>query len=108
MQLGPRQIQIFTSLVPILGAASAALICDLLRWNNEQLRGLVIEQQVRREEEQKRSQTPVPRETSARALATPALAIPEDKKRTIAPEALAVMERGAQLAGASRTPPATR
>ena len=108
MQFGPYQIQIFTSLVLILGAAFVALICDLLKGNNEQLRELAIELKVRREEEQKRLQTPIPRETSARALATPALATPEEKKRTVAPEALAVMERGAQLAGASRTPPAAR
>jgi hypothetical protein len=56
MELGQYQIQIFVSLVVILGAAFVALICDFLKGNNEQLRELTIELKVRREEEQRRSQ----------------------------------------------------
>src|SRR5579864_2990926 len=40
----------------ILGAAFVALICDLLKGNNEQLRELAIELKVRREEERRHSQ----------------------------------------------------
>jgi hypothetical protein len=121
MLFGPYQIQVFTSVVLILGAAFVALICDLLKGNNEQLRELAIELKVRREEEHKRFQMLVPQTASAnhagtqqaetamrkmaapaaRALATP-VATPNEKKRTVAPEALAAMERGAQLAGAPR------
>src|SRR5271163_1807097 len=56
MELGQYQLQIFVSLVVILGAAFVALICDFLKGNNEQLRELMIELKVRREEEQRRGQ----------------------------------------------------
>src|SRR5580700_9030183 len=61
MELGQYQLQIFVSLVVILGAAFVALICDFLKGNNEQLRELAIELKVRREEEQKRSHLLTPR-----------------------------------------------
>jgi len=61
MELGQYQLQIFVSLVVILGAAIVALICDFLKRNNEQLRELTIELKVRREEEQKRSHLLTPR-----------------------------------------------
>jgi len=112
MELGQHELQIFVSLVVILGAAFIALICDLLKGNNEQLRELMIELKVRREEEQRRSQTMTARSMpsaveaqqkpgkkafeAARAVAAP------ERKRAIAPEALAAMARGAQLAGAPR------
>ncbi len=60
MELGQYQLQIFVSLVVILGAAFVALICDLLKGNNEQLREFAIELKVRREEEQKRFQMLLP------------------------------------------------
>src|SRR5271168_121219 len=125
MELGQYQLQIFVSLVVILGAAFVALICDFLKGNNEQLRELTIELKVRREEEQRRSQmmtahamqtamepaASIAADDKASAPAKPsgkkafesarAVAAPE-RKRAIAPEALAAMERGAQLAGAPR------
>jgi hypothetical protein len=71
---------------------------------------------VRREEEHKRFQMLVPHAPSLgqtgdrkagkavpAAPAARALATPGEKRRTLAPEALAAMERGAQLAGAPRT-----
>ncbi len=57
MEFGQYQLQIFVSLVVVLGAAFVALICDFLKRNNEQLRELVVELRVRREEEQRRPQT---------------------------------------------------
>src|SRR5258708_3467924 len=127
MELGLYPLQVFTSLVVILGAAFVALICDFLKGNNEQLRELTIELKVRREEEHKRMQLMTPQLAVANGAATgPApvaasvgesiarrehaprsLAIPQGRKRTAAPEAIAAMERGAQLAGLprpSRTP----
>jgi hypothetical protein len=53
---GQYQLQIFVSLVVILGAALVALICDFLKGNNEQLRELAIELKIRREEELRRTQ----------------------------------------------------
>jgi len=69
MELGQHQMQIVLSVVIILGAAVAALICDLLKGNNERLRELTLELKVRREEESKRFQMLAP---PARALAAPA------------------------------------
>src|SRR5258708_2272290 len=120
MELGLYPLQVFTSLVVILGAALVALICDFLKGNNEQLRELNIELKVRREEEHKRMQLMLPQAAVAQAAATGvaaagasvprrehaprSLAIPKERKRTAAPEAIAAMERGAQLAGLPRTP----
>src|SRR5436190_12742146 len=61
MEFGQYQLQIFVSLVVILGAAFVALICDFLKGNNEQLRELTVELKVRREEEQRRGQVMAPR-----------------------------------------------
>jgi hypothetical protein len=101
------------------------LICDLLKGNNEQLRELAIELKVRREEEHKRFQMMTPRMVAAPAVekaekaATVALPQAEEKrpqragrslaapgdakdKRRLAPEALAAMQRGAELAASPR------
>jgi len=134
MELGQYQLQIFVSLTVILGAAFVALICDLLKGNNEQLRELAIELKVRREEEQKHFQMMMPRvavessrpaevaaapvaeveapveataeirmERKARPRAAAVGAVgSKERKRPIAAEALAVMERGAQMASAPR------
>jgi hypothetical protein len=51
MEFGPYQLQVFVSLVMILGASLVALICDYLKGHNEQLRELTLELKVRREEE---------------------------------------------------------
>jgi hypothetical protein len=131
MELGPYNVQVFTSLVVILAAACVALICDFLKGNNEQLRELTIELKVRREEEHKRIESLMPHVlatpqgriaarmldeapaavvarsaagTSRREHAPRSLAISKDRKRTAAPEALAAMERGAKLAGTPRAP----
>src|ERR1700733_314300 len=69
MELGQYQMQIFLSLVVILGAALVALICDLLKGNNEQLRELALELKVRREEEHKRFQMLAPQDLTQGVLA---------------------------------------
>ncbi len=125
------QLQIFVSLLVILGAAFVALICDFLKGNNEQLRELAIELKVRREEERRHSQTmtaqPVAamnhavkerlrmerieqqrtesRERAAEAPVSKSLVNRSSReKRTPSPGALAAMERGAALAAAPRRP----
>ena len=50
------------SVMLILTAAIVAFICDLLRRNNEQLREMNIELQIRHEEEQKRWAVAAPRQ----------------------------------------------
>lgn len=70
MELGQHEMQIALSLVVILVAALVALVCDLLKRNNEQLREFAIEIKVRQEEESKRFQMMAPR--AAAAAATPA------------------------------------
>jgi hypothetical protein len=118
MELGQYQLQIFVSLVVILGAAFVALIVDFLKGNNEQLRELAVELRVRREEEQRRSQTMTaqPMRVGAEAPAAPkperiekqveaparAMAAPKERKRTASADAIAAMERGAAMAGAPR------
>jgi len=114
MELGQYQMQIVLSLVVILGAAFVALVCDLLKGNNEQLRELAIELKVRREEENKRFQMLAPHALAAPAgaehvaaarapLAAPAAKRPErQEKRALAPEALAAIRRGEQLAAAPK------
>ena len=122
MDLGAYQLQIFLSLFVVLGAAFVALVCDLLKGNNEQLRELNIELKVRREEEQKRFEIllgeKAPGQTqeapAAIAVAPPAAVEvraerngrPARLERTRAPaqEALAAMERGAQMASLRRRP----
>ena len=51
MDIGAFELQIFVSLVVVLGAAFVALVCDYLKGNNEQLRERNIELRVRREEQ---------------------------------------------------------
>src|SRR5580704_4881513 len=106
MELGHYQLQFFVSSLVILGAAVAALICDFLRRNNEQLRELTIELKIRHEEEQKRARLLTPRpagsaaKTENAAAPPPALSAPKERsaggkerKRTPNLDALAAMER---------------
>ncbi len=111
MELGQYQLQIFVSLVVILGAAFVALICDFLKGNNEQLRELAIELKVRREEDQRRSQAmtaqpmPAPAQKTEKLVEAPAarvVAAPPERKRTASADAIAAMERGAAMASAPR------
>jgi len=110
------------SLALILTAAVVAFICDMLKRNNEQLREMNIELQIRQEEEQRRAQVPAPRlaekaqvpkpEKAASPQPVPAhVAAPmersmvsKERKRTVNSEALAAMERGAALAGSGGRP----
>src|SRR5450759_1543981 len=54
--MGVIELQVFVSLVVILGAAFVALICDFLKGNNEQLRESNIEMRVRQDEREKREE----------------------------------------------------
>ncbi len=125
MDLGAYQLQIFLSLFVVLGAAFVALVCDLLKGNNEQLRELNIELKVRREEETKRyeillAQTQAAEEKKQDApaafvevpMAAEAVGAERggrppraERKRAPAQEALAAMERGAQMAALPRRRP---
>jgi hypothetical protein len=115
MDLGAYQLQIFLSLFVVLGAAFVALVCDLLHGNNEQLRVLNTELKVRREEEQKRfdillaDKAEAKRQETVAESVEPAAVVelraerggrPQrtERKRSPAPEALAAMERGEQMA----------
>jgi hypothetical protein len=101
MELGQHQLQIFISLLTIVGAAAVALICDFLQRSNEQLRELTIELKARQDDEQPRPRIMTERSISSTPR-TKAVAAPKQRERAIAPEALAVMERGAQMASTSR------
>jgi hypothetical protein len=120
MELGHYQLQLFVSSLVIVGAAVAALFCDFLKRNNDQLRELTIELKIRHEEEQRRShllrhrpgeQAPTTEKIAApvQALSAPKerSAVGIEKKRTVNSEALAAMERGAALAGSGGRPRST-
>jgi hypothetical protein len=97
MELGQHQLQLFISSLTIVAAAAVALICDFLKRSNEQLRELTVELKARREDEQPQPRTMTERFVSS----TPrpkAVTAPKQRERAIAPEALAVLERGAQMA----------
>jgi GGDEF domain-containing protein len=111
MELGHFHLQLIMSVTLILTAAIVAFICDVLKHNNEQLREMNIELQIRQEREQKRWAIPAPQitkwEPEAEKIAQPRAhmaskkdrsAVSKEKKRAVNPEALAVMERGAALA----------
>jgi hypothetical protein len=53
MDLGALELQIFVSLVVVLGSAFVALVCDYLKGNNEQLRERNVELRVRTEERER-------------------------------------------------------
>lgn len=72
MELIGNHLQIFVSLVVILAAAAVALVCDLLKRNNEHLRELNVELRVRHEEETRRSQMLA---KTANAIAAPSAPI---------------------------------
>jgi hypothetical protein len=67
MELGQHEMRIALSLAIILVAALVALVCDLLRRNNEQLREFAIELKIRQEEESKRFHMMAPRAALAPA-----------------------------------------
>ena len=53
MEFGTLELQIFVSLVVVLGTAFVALVCDFLKGNNEQLRERNIELRVRQDERER-------------------------------------------------------
>lgn len=57
--MGAMELQIFVSLLVVLGAAFVALICDFLKGNNEKLREFNIEL-ITRQEERERSSASAP------------------------------------------------
>ena len=56
MDFGPHTLQIVVSLTVVLAAAGVALVCDVLKRNNEHLRELAVELKVRNEEAERRVQ----------------------------------------------------
>lgn len=103
MEIRQHQLQIFVGLL-VFAATCAALICDFRRRNSQQLRELPIEPNLGHDEPVQPMQTPPQRlKTAAARTASPL----QGGKRTLAPEALAAIERGAQLAGAE-VPPVVR
>lgn len=56
MDFGPHTLQIVVSSTVVLAAAGVALVCDVLKRNNEHLRELAVELKVRNEEAERRVQ----------------------------------------------------
>lgn len=109
MELGQNQLQIFVSLVIVVGAAFVALICDFLKRSNEQLRELTIELRVRREEEQRRAQLLVmtPAHRVAQAEARPPKPAHAPAKEKVAAQARAVDESRSAEPAPTRAPAQT-
>jgi len=103
MELIGNHLQIFVSAIVILGAAAVALICDLLKSNNEHLREMNVELRIRREEEQRRSQlilqTTATLNGAPAALPSPAAApaIASGESRLAAAQAQPAIDRAAEL-----------
>jgi hypothetical protein len=121
MDYSPHQIQIFATLLVVLSASFVALVCDLLKGNNEHLREQNVELKVRREEEHRRYELMLANVASqveaqktevhkVEQEAAAAEAEPRQKmarggeKRRISQEAVAIMERGAKMAMSRRSP----
>jgi hypothetical protein len=125
MDFGPHQIQLFATMLVVLSASFVALVCDLLKSNNEHLREQNVELKVRREEEQRRyelmlanatAQAEAHKAEAARVEQVPAAAQGAETKvrlqrvvrgpdrRRVSQEAVAVMERGAQMASSRSGP----
>jgi hypothetical protein len=118
MESGQYAMAIFFGVAVIVGAIFIALMYSFLNDNNRQLRELTTELKARREEEQSQAQSeapriaeaaasadgkPIPAEPTAMppavaAPARPRAAAPLKGKRTLAPEALAAIQRGAAMA----------
>jgi hypothetical protein len=100
-------LQLIMTVALIVTAAIVAVICDFLKQNNDQLREMNIELQVRQEH----LRVPrLPKAEKVSAPEVPSIAAPKehsivskDRKRTVNREALAAMERGA-AAAAKRVP----
>jgi hypothetical protein len=93
----------------ILTAAVVAFICDFLKRNNEQLREMNIELQLRQEQNRAPEAEIVVAPAPVAHVAIPPVpkeraALPKEKKRVVNAEAIAAMERGAHLAAAGGRP----
>jgi GGDEF domain-containing protein len=89
-------LQLIVSVVIILGAAAVALICDLLKRNNEQLREMNLELRIRREEEQRHAKmAPAPAASlpAAEALTAPTMALAVSGARITADRGRAALDR---------------
>lgn len=100
--MGAMELQIFVSLVVVLGAAFVALICDFLKGSNERLREANLELRVRQDQQQvqpavSRREAPVPMAQVESTAAAQALA-----KRVVGaavtPERQAVVAREEEVA----------
>lgn len=106
MDLGALEVQIFASLVLVLGTVFVALVCDFLKGNNEFLRERNIELRVRQQERQRLSvATGVPAVATARASAAayPAAAVPATVTRPA--DVPAAKQRRAETRESSRRQP---
>jgi hypothetical protein len=104
MNFGPHEIQMFVTGALMAGAIFAALACDHLRASNQQLREQIIELQVR-EEAEKPSVPEASPSAKSRALGAAAA---DSGKRPPAPEAMAAIRRGAEMATTPRSDAGTK
>lgn len=97
MEFAGNNLQIFISLTLILCAAAVALVCELLKRNNEHLRELNAELRVRNEEERLRNQMLI-QSAAALTAVSPSLPAPKPVPEPAAPAPQAALDRGAEYA----------
>ncbi len=93
MELLGNHLQIFVSLGLVLCAAAVALVCELLKRNNEHLRELNVELRVRRDAEIVRNQVLVQAVAAANAAAAATQAVAPSAESHRVTEHAAVTER---------------
>lgn len=116
--MGATELQIFVSLVVVLGAAFVALICDFLKGSNERLREANLELRVRQDHHTVRTAPPV-HAVAAHASAAEAAGVAAEAEHALArrviaahrhirPESAAAAPGAEALAGSRRHPRRTR
>lgn len=107
----PFQVQFFVNTLVIAGAACMALLCDLLKRDEEKLRDPIVKVRVRREDDQKLAGIPAPQAApiqaapKQRSMRSPE-AVTKERKRSANADALRAIELGEALAGIRMRPTA--
>jgi hypothetical protein len=103
MEFGQDQLRTFVTISEVLGVSLVALICELLRRNNEELRVKVRELVLHRDGEKKEAAVPAPAAPVTPRVQEPRKA-PRESNRAMSPAALAAVQRGIERAAAPRPP----
>lgn len=102
-------IHVLITIVGIIGACAVALVCDMLKTNNERLREANLELQVRREEEQRRADLALEQLKRIAPLAGErSLPVPSGRSLAALEQAVGLAEPGGPPVQAGATMPEAR